>query len=94
MHMSRLLASMAAMPPGTVEFMIHHVVDTFQMSIAKYVQRKNGLLFGFWSSSQNNGVNAMKIKKVSGETGQAAKSNTPDDIASTAGLILFMWEFD
>ena len=36
----------------------------------------------------------MKIKKVRGETGQAANNNTPEDIASTAGLILFMWEFD
>ena len=88
--MITLLANMAAMPPGTVEFMIHHVVETFQMSIARYVHRKKTLRRGFWFSSHNKGMKPTKIKKVRGETGQAAKSKMPERIASTAGGEFFI----
>ena len=78
MHISRLFARNAPIAPGNVELMIHQVVETFQKSMAKYIHRKKFLLLMPCISIQNNGMKAKKIKKVSGEIGQAANSNMPE----------------
>src|SRR6185436_1867986 len=91
MHISRLLARNAPIAPGNVELMIHQVVETFQNSIAKYTHRKKLLLLMPCISIQNNGMNAKKIRKVSGEIGQAAKSNMPERRERMPGCIFFNW---
>jgi len=78
MHISRLFARNAPIAPGNVELIIHQVVDTFQNSMAKYIHRKKFLLLMPCISIQSNGMKAIKIRKVSGEMGQAAKSNMPE----------------
>lgn len=75
--MSRLLARIAAMPPGKVELQIHQVAPAFQISIDRYAERKNFFLPGITSARYNSGTKPVNNKKVSGETGQEAHSNMP-----------------
>ena len=89
MLISKLFARNAPMAPGSVELMIHQVVDTFQMSMAKYTQRKKFRLLMPCSSIHKSGMKAMKMRKVSGETGQAAKSKIPESDERMPGCIFF-----
>ena len=70
---------MAAMLPTSVEFQIHQVLPKFQIKIAeKQCQKKMDFLLLF-SAIYISGQNPIKIKKVKGETGQAANSEMPDN---------------
>ena len=89
MVINKLLARKAAMPPGKVELMIHHVVDTFHINMDTYVQMKKFLLLMPCISIQNNGTKATKMRKVSGDTGHAANSNKPEANERMPGCILF-----
>jgi hypothetical protein len=71
---------MAAILPTSVLFQIHQVVDAFQMINVMKEKPKNLFLFCVLSATNNKGINAMKIKNVSGDTGHDANNNTPDKI--------------
>ena len=72
MHINKLLARNAEIAPGAVELMIHQVADAFHISMDTYTQMKKFLLLIPCISIHSSGMNAINIKKVSGDTGQAA----------------------
>jgi len=77
-HISRLLAIKAAIEPTSVEFHIHQVAAVFQVSMARKHSRKKNLLCTIFSARYSSGIKAINIKKVNGDTGQAAHNKTPD----------------
>ena len=68
---------MAPIAPAAVEFQIHHVVPTFQISMAKKQFKKKMILFLFESASNNIGSHAKNIRNVKGDKGHAPKRNNP-----------------
>lgn len=80
-HINKLLARNAPAAPGGDAFHIHQVVDTFQMNMVTYVSQKNFFLLSTLVSNQSNGVHAINISNVSGDTGHAAKSKKPEVMA-------------
>lgn len=89
MHISRLLVIMAAIVPISVEFQIHQVVPVFQTSIVIKAQAKKRFRLISLSATISNGIHAINISAVSGDTGQAAKSSNPDNTASNRVYDLF-----
>jgi hypothetical protein len=89
MHIRRLFATIAEIPPGTVELITHQVVAPFHISIDKKIHKKNFLLDIPCASIQNKGTNAIKIRKVSGDTGHAIESSAPETRLSKNGWIFF-----
>ena len=65
------------MAPGCDAFHIHQVVATFQVNMVIYVSAKNLRLLFTLSSIHSNGIHAIKMRKVRGETGHAAHSKIP-----------------
>jgi hypothetical protein len=72
MHMSKLLAIMAAILPISVLFQIHQVVDPFQVRRAKNTSQKKCDFLLLFSAKYNRGQNAIKTRKNRGDTGHAA----------------------
>jgi hypothetical protein len=68
----------AAIEPTSVEFHIHHVASVFQVIRARDKRRKNNLFRPTLSARYSSGINAMKIKNVSGDTGHEAHNKIPD----------------
>jgi hypothetical protein len=75
--MIKLFARKAATAPGSEAFHIHQVVATFQMNILIYTSPKNLPVLFTLVSIHSKGIQAIKIRKVNDDTGQAAKSNKP-----------------
>ena len=70
------------MAPTSVEFQIHQVLHAFQASVVKRLKKIKGSLFSIRSATYSNGIQAIKIRKVKGETGHAAYNKPPERIAS------------
>ncbi len=87
--MSKLLAMMAAILPMSVEFQIHQVVLAFQINKVKKLCQKNVDFFCRPSATNSKGVNPKKIRKVKGDTGQAAKSKKPDNKLAGIDIVFF-----
>ena len=83
---------MAATLPTSVEFHIHQVVKAFQTSIAIKEYRKNLFLLVTTDAIKSSGIKPAKIKKVSGDTGQAADNNKPDKMLKPANWSFFKGE--
>ena len=94
--MSKLLATIAATAPMSVEFHIHQVVDTFQMSMPIKTYPKNVPDFLTSSDKIINGTKAMQISKVNCAIGQEAissipvKMDNPNRCVFLNGMILVM----
>ncbi len=80
--MIRLLTKNALIPPGIVLLAIHQVVSTFHNITVIKVYPKNFFQLVTCSVSLNMGSQAMKIRKVRGEVGQAAQRRRPPRRAS------------
>ena len=79
--MIKLLAMIAAIAPTSVEFHIHHVVHAFQTKVVNMVKKIKCNLFSILSATNNNGIHAIKIKNVKGETGHDVYNKIPERIA-------------
>jgi hypothetical protein len=80
---------MAAILPMSVEFQIHQVVLAFQISILKKICQKKADFFCSPSAINSKGVNPKKIRKVNGDTGQAANSNNPENRLALMEIVFF-----
>jgi hypothetical protein len=87
--MNKLLAIMAAMLPISVEFQIHQVVLAFHINKVKKLCQKNVDFFCRPSATNSKGVNPKKIRNVKGDTGQAAKSNKPENKLALMDNVFF-----
>ena len=92
-HISRLLAIKAAIEPTSVEFHIHQVAAAFQVSMARKQSRKKNLLCTTFSARYSNGIKAMNIKKVNGDTGHAAHNKTPDKKLRPKAAVFFIFGY-
>lgn len=84
---------MAATLPISVEFQIHQVVLAFQINSAIKLYQKKLVFFSIPSAIKRSGTNPKKIRKVKGDTGQAAKSRMPEKILKLKGMIFFNAKF-
>jgi len=84
---------MAAILPISVEFQIHQVVQAFQIKCARKLYQKKWDFFKPLSAINSKGTNPKKIKKVKGDTGQAANSSKPENILKLSGMIFFKASF-
>jgi hypothetical protein len=80
---------MAAILPTSVEFHIHQVLPIFQIKIAAKQYQKKCIFLVLFSAIKNSGQIAIKIKKLSGETGQAANSIIPDKKLNPTKYLFF-----
>ena len=79
-HINSELITIAPIAPGAVAFQIHQMVPPLNTSIARKAYSQKLFLTGSLSATTNNGIQAKKIKNVSGDIGHAQTNNKPDSI--------------
>ena len=76
------MATKAPIAPAGVEFQIHQVVNTFQISMDNSENRKKRFVFFSSFAMKNNGTQAMNIRGEYRKSGHAKTSKSPLRILS------------